>query len=634
MSLKARFRIAIVALTVTIVIGMSALSVHGFIQDSFDRTAEVAEAIASGVQSSTLETLKIRASDLATPPANLEDAKIFWLQTVEHDPAIKDVLVRALGSWHQIAEVFLTDNSGRMRVTSGSKLGTRPAAGAVDFEQWKKRSLLGNIRQVFFQSEDTEFVRTLGAAKQPVLKIHVVISSLFLRNSLKPNLEKLGQLSLAALLISVALALVLPSLVVDPLERLTERIDQMAAGSPVRAKPLVNEAKEFARVHSKLNVLGQQVEGAREDASELRSNVAQLLEQLKEAVLLFDTSGRLMMAGPPSRRLLGWEPEAMVGRRAEEIFPPETAMGMLLQVALEKREAIRDRLVTIKTSGVDHRVLASIEPLVKRAAAAAGGGMGLAQPIGILVALHDAETRGQIEEQLDIAARLNAISQLTRGVAHEIKNPLNAITVHLEVLKNRVGMDAAPELNVIGQEIGRLNRIVKTFLDFHRPVDIRRGRLDLNELICDIARLVEPEAAAHEIEVRCLSFGCPVVIDADRDLLKQAFLNVVMNGLEAMPDGGRLTLCCTRQNAVCRVEISDTGPGIPPEIGDKIFNLYFTTKVKGSGIGLAMAYRFVQLLDGKMTFSSESSRGATFIFELPEASSLQSAETAQFTRSV
>ncbi len=626
MSLKARFRIAIVALTVTIVVVMSLVYVYDFLQDSFDRTAEVAKAIAAGVQSATTEILKTRTGELPTPPIDLEARKRFWLDTVDRDPEIKRVFDRALRNWPQIVEVYLTDNAGRIRFSSIPKRVGRQAGAIVNFEEWQRRSFLGNIRQVFFQSEDTEFLQILGVGKQPVLTIHVVTSSLFLRNSLKPDLWNLGVISLSALLVSVALALLLPSLVMDPLERLTRRIDQMAAGS-ASAKSPVKEVKEFALVHSKLNLLGQQVEGARDDASELRGNVAQLLEQLKDAVLLFDPSGHLMMAGPPSRRLLGWDPESMVGHSAEAIFPPDTPMGVLMRQALEKREAIRDRLVTIHTAGGERQVLASIEPLVRKAAGSAGNGA--AQPLGILVALHDAETRGQIEEQLDIADRLNAISQLTRGVAHEIKNPLNAIAVHVEVLKNRIGRDEAPELDVIGREIARLNRIVKTFLDFNRPVDLNRRRLDLNELTCDIGNLVAPEAAAHDIQVHCLSFGRPVWIDADRDLLKQAFLNVVMNGLEAMPDGGRLTLSCSRPGGACRVEISDTGPGIPPEIRDKIFNLYFTTKKKGSGMGLAMAFRFVQLLDGKLSFTGESGRGATFIFELPEASSQPSTEPAE-----
>ncbi len=630
MSLIARFRIAIVALAALIVVAMSGLYVQGFVRASFERTDQIANSLADDIE----RTVASRLNALERPPASIEEAKKVWLDEVQRDANIHDALARAISAWPQVIQIDLTDSAGRIRACSNDELIGRQHVPVPEFAAWRHKSLVASARRVFFHPEETELVRELGVAGEPVLQIHVVLSSLFLRNLLLPELKRLWTLSMIALLVSIAAALLLPSLIVHPLERLSERIDQITImpGAPV--SPPVREVKEFAAVHSKLNLLGQQVAGAREDVTEMRSNVAQLLEQLKDAVLLFDTGGKLMMAAPAVRHLLGRDPEALIGHRTTEVFPPDTPMGLLVAQALEKREGVRDRLVPIVTAGVERLVLASIEPIAKRAAAAVAGASSTPQPLGILVTLRDAETRVQIEEQLGIADRLSALSQLTRGVAHEIKNPLNAITVHLEVLKQRIGSDEAPELNVIGGEIARLNRIVKTFLDFNRPVDIRLRRIDLNEMLAEIAKLVEPEASAHDITIISELFGRPVWIDADRDLLKQAFLNVVMNGLEAMPDGGRLSISCTAAAGRCRIEVADTGPGIAPEIRDKIFNLYFTTKGNGSGIGLAMAYRFVQLHDGKMTFSSEPGQGATFVFELVEAESQPLSESRRISRGV
>jgi len=629
MSLKARFRIAIVALATLIVVAMSALYVRGFLQASFANTDQTVTSVAHGIESA----VQYRLNRLEHVPGNIEEAKKLWLDAVQHDDGIHSTLQRAT-AWPQILEIDLTDKEGWIRASSRQELIGQQHAPGAPFATWKQMPLLSNVRRVFFRSEDTEVVRELGVAGEPILQIHVVLSPIFLRSLLLPELKRLLALSAVALLASIAVALLLPSLVSDPLERLTRRIDSMTAVPGAPAVVPVRESKEFAAVHSKLNLLGQQVAGAREDVTELRSNVAQLLEQLKDAVLLFDPAGKLMMAGPAVRHVLGCDPDTLIGHRTTEVFPPDTPLGWLVSQALEKREGVRDRLVPIFASGSERLVLASIEPIARRAAAAVAGGSSAPQPMGILVTLRDAETRGQIEEQLGIADRLSALSQLTRGVAHEIKNPLNAITVHLEVLKQRIGADEAPELGVIGGEIARLNRIVKTFLDFNRPVDLRLRRIDLNELVSEIAKLIEPDASAHDVTIVSEMFGRPVWIDADRDLLKQAFLNVVMNALEAMPDGGRLALSCSEAGRRCRVAVSDTGPGIAPEIRDKIFNLYFTTKGNGSGIGLAMAYRFVQLHDGKMSFSSESGRGATFIFELPEAESPSLSESRRLMRGV
>jgi hypothetical protein len=162
---------------------------------------------------------------------------------------------------------------------------------------------------------------------------------------------------------------------------------------------------------------------------------------------------------------------------------------------------------------------------------------------------------------------------------------------------------------------------VKTFLDFNRPVEPRLRPIDLNEMARDIAGLVGPEAASRGINFEVDLAPRPAIINGDVDLLKQAILNVVMNGVEAMKDGGSLRFQTRRGRGTVEVIISDTGPGIPLDIQDKIFNLYFSTKQGGSGIGLAMAFRFVQLHDGKIEFSSQIGSGTTFRFSFPEAAS-------------
>ena len=337
-----------------------------------------------------------------------------------------------------------------------------------------------------------------------MLSIHVVISSVFLVEHLWPEIEGILGVFLAVLLLATVLAILLPSVVLDPLDRLKKRLDLMAAGSFTPGSEPVREVAEFAAVHSKLNLLGQQVEGARQDASNLKSNVEHLLQQLEEAVLVFDSKGRVMMAGKSCRQLLGRNPEALMGRSIPEIFPPLTPMGTLLRQAQEKGDSVRDRIVTISEGGIDYHVIASVEPVAGRPPGTQGASR---EDLGILVTIRDAKTHGEIEEQLDIAERLTALSQLTRGVAHEIKNPLNAITLHLEMLKTRLGQDDGPEVEVIGREIARLNRIVRTFLDFHRPVDLHFRRLNVNDLVCDLARMIEPEAVSRGVARALSSFA-------------------------------------------------------------------------------------------------------------------------------
>jgi signal transduction histidine kinase len=149
-------------------------------------------------------------------------------------------------------------------------------------------------------------------------------------------------------------------------------------------------------------------------------------------------------------------------------------------------------------------------------------------------------------------------------------------------------------------------------LDFTRPVDLHLESVEAATLAREVATLVGPEAAKRNIHVALDAAPATLRIQADPDLLKQAILNVVMNAVEAMKNGGRLGISVRRAGSDCVFLISDEGAGIPPEVREKIFNLYFTTKPKGSGIGLAMTFRVVQLHNGTIDFVSEPGNGTKF----------------------
>jgi signal transduction histidine kinase len=179
--------------------------------------------------------------------------------------------------------------------------------------------------------------------------------------------------------------------------------------------------------------------------------------------------------------------------------------------------------------------------------------------------------------------------------------------------------DIQPQMEIISREIVRLDRVVKTFLDFTRPVELNLRIVPVDELLGEIVDLARPQADAGRIHVRVDQQAEGVEVRVDRDLLKQAVFNVVVNAIEAMPDGGELTFQALAWEDTAEIRISDTGVGIPPELRDKIFRLYFTTRKEGSGIGLAMTFRIVQLHDGTIDFTSEPGKGTTFVIRLPMA---------------
>jgi signal transduction histidine kinase len=204
-----------------------------------------------------------------------------------------------------------------------------------------------------------------------------------------------------------------------------------------------------------------------------------------------------------------------------------------------------------------------------------------------------------------------------------VKNPLNSMRLWLENLKESLPVDQEANshqaVQVLDKEIDRLDAVVKRFLDFTRPMEVRLEQTQLSQLLREVLDVARPQLQKANVEmVQSLPNDVPEVL-VDRDLIKQAVLNLVLNAVEAMPGGGQIRLHLTRRAEMAEITVADTGNGIPLENRQKIFQLFFTTRPGGSGIGLASTFRIVQLHNGSIDFSSEVGRGTTFRIELPLA---------------
>jgi signal transduction histidine kinase len=245
-------------------------------------------------------------------------------------------------------------------------------------------------------------------------------------------------------------------------------------------------------------------------------------------------------------------------------------------------------------------------------------------PIGALLTMRDAESVRRIEDEIEISRRLSASGRLTRGVAHEVKNPINAIVLHLQLLQNKLQQDE-PEtrrhMDIIGNEIHRLDRVVQILVDFTRPRDLRLEDVDLRKILESVSVLAAPDAARHGVQLvqELPPEDDALMVRVDPDLMKQAILNLVLNGVQSMTSGGTLTLRARRADEMILAEVMDQGCGIPPDAQEKIFELYFTTKGDegGSGIGLAQTYQIMQWHYGSIDFDTVVGAGTTFRLRLP-----------------
>jgi signal transduction histidine kinase len=530
-------------------------------------------------------------------------------------------LIDIMSASHALLEIAVCDSNDNILLDSDPKAKGKKFPRYANFEPIVKNANWLDKLRILNQPTYYQLEQPLGTPGKLELYVRVVIYPPLIKAlDIMPTLKKSAGVALASVAGALCITLLFSIIAFRPLGRLGHLLDLVATGEydPTAVAPVSRTgADEFGVMASKVSLLGEQLRGAQFDFSDLRGNFERLLDQLEDAVLMFGRDRRLVVASGAVEKFLGKVRADLMGLALPEVFPPNTTLGLMLAQAAQTGRPIRNRRVPITRgdgSGAFVALLSVdiLEPLD------AGNNPG--RGTGLLVRLRDPEAARQVGRQLQTADRLSAISQITSGVAHEVKNPLNAILMHVELARMKLARedtDVAPQMEIISREILRLDRVVKTFLDFTRPVELHPVEAPLESFVKEIVDLARPQAEAAGIRVSVNAETEPANIRVDRDLMKQAILNVVVNAIQAMPQGGELRIECALREDEAEIRISDTGVGIPPELRDKIFRLYYTTKPEGSGIGLAMTFRIVQLHDGGIDFTSEPGKGTTFVLRLP-----------------
>jgi signal transduction histidine kinase len=601
MTLQAKLTLGTVLLATVIVAVISAV----YLGSIMDLQYESALREAGRVGDVALRYVE-DAANSASPDVPLADALAGGRLT--------DQLETEVAASTEIVEVAVVDANGYILADNfpdrrGQRIQLYEKLAAVVRASWLKK-----LKVLLSHNIEYEVERNMGP---PPISVEVVVQPATIRTSMQPAIGQSARIAVISVVGAICLTFLFSAFAFRPLGRLRRQLDLLASGEYEPAKPANKSSRdEVSIMASKVNLLGERLRGAQFEMSDLRGNIDRLLEDLEDAVMIFNRENRLVFASGTVSRFLGKERAALSGETIADVFPPSTNLGFLIAQAAETGMRIRNRRIPLGPPAgggePSPAVLLSVDWLEAQSGA----------QTGLLVRLRDPEAQRQIGRQLQTADRLAAISRISGGVAHEVKNPLNAILLHVEVARTRLKQgeaDVSPQMEVISREILRLDRVVKTFLDFTRPVELKYRVLPLSDVVREIEELTRPQAEAAKVRmtVECDPEGVEVRID--RDMFKQALLNVVVNAIQAMKDGGELRLECSGAGDSAEIRIADTGPGIPPELREKIFRLYFTTKQGGSGIGLAMTFRIVQLHDGTIDFNSEPGKGTTFVIRLPIA---------------
>ncbi len=357
----------------------------------------------------------------------------------------------------------------------------------------------------------------------------------------------------------------------------------------------------------------QQIQKLVSDLAQENERLEVVLESMTDGIMVTDTENRLVLYNKSAERLIPFVSVTEVYERKVWSVIADMEISDFVKSVLEQQETVRDREFSIRLGGGTRTLSCSVLPLVRN---------GKIQ--GNLFHIEDVTEKRAKEIRLRRAESLASLTTLAAGVAHEIKNPLGAIGIHIQLIKkslqgkSRVGKRALMKhLDVVTEEVERLNKIVVDFLFAVRPMDARLELRDLNGILLDLVKFVEVETAQGDVKLNVeLAENLPKLL-LDEKFIKQAVLNLVKNALSAMPEGGVLSLRTVRKGDYVKLQVSDTGIGIPMEYLDKIFEPYFTTKEFGSGLGLTIVYKIVKEHQGEITVDSEPGKGTTFTIKFP-----------------
>jgi PAS domain S-box-containing protein len=537
-----------------------------------------------------------------TNPLAMRRAVAYYIGT---DRDLNNFLESVVGTWPIIYDAAIVDSDGKAILHTNPDLIGKPVPERPDFHVVENAGFRRQFRMVYNPPTvyDVRIPLQLDGARFG--SIRVGVSTVFLKNELTPRLRQAVVFSSIAILLSLILAAGLSHIALGPLEQINRSLDSVTAGA-TESVAADGGHDEYGMVSLKIAHLGRQMRDAKEIFSALKDNVDQIMGSLQDGLMLFTRDWRVVLVSASVERFLGRPRRELLGRVAREIFSSDSALGALVLQSFELRSPVTQREVEFPNG---KRVQISLDLIQEKGT-----------QIGALLIMRDAESVRRIEDEIEMSRRLSASGRITRGVAHEVKNPINAIVLHLQLLQDKlrqVDPDTRRHMDIIGSEIHRLDRVVQILVDFTRPRDLHLEETDLRRLLEDGAALAGPDAGRHGVTVICELPSEPLMVKVDTDFIKQAILNVVLNGVQVMPEGGALTISARREDEMVVTEIRDQGSGIAPEVQDRIFELYFTTKKGGTGIGLAQTYQILQWHYGSVDFESVEGQGTTFRLRLP-----------------
>ena len=604
LSIRAREIVVLGLLTLCVVALSTAVHLYHVRQIVWSSTLREADLVARQIYSQSAWALSRRSSP--DPRAVLS-----------HDSDLRALLNASVGYAPWLLYAAITDSNGRAIVHSDRK-----REGQLVPPQKSLRELIANQPlQRMLGAEPAfpiyEVTVPFNVSDGSVFAIRLGIAMALLRDRLNDAFWYTLALGAIALAAALVVALALSSVTLKPIRKLAEDMERLRRGE-FDVGDNGGPKDEFGKLAYQLQMLGKQMESDRTqilaERSELDS-VHMAVDHLEDGILFATADGRIVFANRSIEAVLGRLAKDAVGKHLRDVFAPDHALRHMIFRAMEDMAVTRNAKIEIPTDGAPLELLASVFPVSGNASACEGAILVVRDLKSVAVSART------FQSLIQYSAQLAALGQITAEVAHDVKNPLHAMVVRVAFLKERLTNpppDVVRSLEVLEAEINRAAAVVDRFMEVVYPADAVRLPVDLDGLLREITVLLQAEWQAKGVMLTVHADPNLPPVRGDEQMLRRAFMNLIMNACQAMPNGGEVTVTTEAEaDAYVKVTISDSGVGIPREDVERIFKMYYTTKPEGTGIGLALVRRVVDLHHGSIEIRSTVGQGTSVIVRLP-----------------
>lgn len=467
--------------------------------------------------------------------------------------------------------------------------------------------------------------------KQAPYVIRIISSYEPIANAISRQVIGQFTVSFSLLLLMILASYWMAGRLIQPLRNILDQVNELSVGQ-FEARLQVDRKDELGLLANKINAMAdslgnytRELTQKNEENRSMKEYLESIISQTADAIHITDIEGRVLLVNPAFESLYGWKSEEIIGSHLDFIPPFEEEDNRLAwrqeEEAYGKTVSVVTETVRLRKDGSCVEVGISVSPIYDQEG----------KITAFISISRDMTEHNKMDELLRRSEKLTTVGQLAAGVAHEIRNPLTTLRGFLQMQQQTKTINTM-HTDVMLAELDRINLIVSEFLILAKPQAVQFQTKDVRFTVGDVVSLLDSEAHLHNIEFQVLFSQQPVFVHCEENQLKQVFINVLKNAMEAMPKGGKIALQLEAgQGGQAVLRVIDEGEGIAKERLHKLGEPFYTNKEKGTGLGLMVSQRIIESHRGTMLIESELGKGTVVTITLPLASAEEAADSGEMT---